>query len=209
MAWVLFQNWRKSLRSTTFAHCMKLYTFTQKYQWPDFSYCIENDSRHFQGKSVWTWSFQTWNKLSMIHPSEGLVSFTFIRWHIGWLCQGRKKSNHFNNLWKKTFLEWAVNKIKIINKSVALQALTNLGPAVNTITKQCIKISCIRECSRSNAQVLFISNFVNHWHGSSSFSQHRKNWRVTVFWVVAPCSLIEADQCLRGAYCLHHQRLLL
>jgi hypothetical protein len=26
-----------------------------------------------------------------------------------------------------------------------------------------------------------------------------------LFWDVAPCSLVEIDQCFRGAYCLHHQ----
>jgi hypothetical protein len=29
--------------------------------------------------------------------------------------------------------------------------------------------------------------------------------KMTVFWDVAPCSLIEIDQCFRGAYCFHHQ----
>jgi hypothetical protein len=28
---------------------------------------------------------------------------------------------------------------------------------------------------------------------------------VTVFWDVAPCSLVETDRRFRGAYCLHHQ----
>jgi hypothetical protein len=30
--------------------------------------------------------------------------------------------------------------------------------------------------------------------------------KVAVFWVVAPCSLIEIYQHFRGVYCLHHQR---
>jgi hypothetical protein len=29
--------------------------------------------------------------------------------------------------------------------------------------------------------------------------------KMTVFWDVAPCSLVEIDQYFRGAYCLHHQ----
>jgi hypothetical protein len=29
------------------------------------------------------------------------------------------------------------------------------------------------------------------------------NVKVTVFWDVVPCSLVEVYQCLRGAYCLH------
>jgi hypothetical protein len=28
---------------------------------------------------------------------------------------------------------------------------------------------------------------------------------MTVFWDIAPCSLVELDQCLRGVYCLHYQ----
>jgi hypothetical protein len=28
---------------------------------------------------------------------------------------------------------------------------------------------------------------------------------MTVFWVVAPCCLVEVYQRFRGAYCLHHQ----
>jgi len=28
----------------------------------------------------------------------------------------------------------------------------------------------------------------------------------TVFWGIAPCSLLEGNRCLRGAYCLHHRR---
>jgi hypothetical protein len=27
----------------------------------------------------------------------------------------------------------------------------------------------------------------------------------TVFWDVAPCSLVEINRCFRGVYCLHHQ----
>jgi hypothetical protein len=30
--------------------------------------------------------------------------------------------------------------------------------------------------------------------------------KVAVFWVVAPCSLIEANQRFRGPCCLHHYR---
>jgi hypothetical protein len=26
----------------------------------------------------------------------------------------------------------------------------------------------------------------------------------TAFWDVAPCSIVEIDQCFRGIYCLHH-----
>jgi hypothetical protein len=29
--------------------------------------------------------------------------------------------------------------------------------------------------------------------------------KMTVFWVVAPCSLVEVYQCFRGACSLHHQ----
>jgi hypothetical protein len=29
---------------------------------------------------------------------------------------------------------------------------------------------------------------------------------MAVFWVVAPCSLVEVYRSFRGAYCLHHQR---
>jgi hypothetical protein len=28
---------------------------------------------------------------------------------------------------------------------------------------------------------------------------------MTIFWDVTPCSLVDTDRCLRGAYCLHHQ----
>jgi hypothetical protein len=30
-----------------------------------------------------------------------------------------------------------------------------------------------------------------------------KRMKMTVFWVLAPCSLIEIDRRFRGAYCLH------
>jgi hypothetical protein len=29
--------------------------------------------------------------------------------------------------------------------------------------------------------------------------------KMAVFWVVAPCSLVEVRQRFRGLYCLHHQ----
>jgi hypothetical protein len=29
--------------------------------------------------------------------------------------------------------------------------------------------------------------------------------KMTVFWNVAPCSLVEIDRCFRATYCLHHQ----
>jgi hypothetical protein len=29
--------------------------------------------------------------------------------------------------------------------------------------------------------------------------------KVTAFWVMVPCSLVEVDWCFRGVYCLHHQ----
>jgi hypothetical protein len=29
--------------------------------------------------------------------------------------------------------------------------------------------------------------------------------KMTVFWDVAPCSLVEIARCFRDAYCLHHQ----
>jgi hypothetical protein len=31
------------------------------------------------------------------------------------------------------------------------------------------------------------------------------NKKIVVFWVVAPCSLVEVYQCFRGPCCLHHQ----
>jgi hypothetical protein len=34
------------------------------------------------------------------------------------------------------------------------------------------------------------------------------NWKevkMTVFWDVAPCSMIDIDRHFRGVYCLHHQ----
>jgi hypothetical protein len=33
--------------------------------------------------------------------------------------------------------------------------------------------------------------------------------KMTVFWDVALCSLVEIDQSFRGAYCLHHQNLMI
>jgi hypothetical protein len=32
---------------------------------------------------------------------------------------------------------------------------------------------------------------------------------MAVFWDVAPCSLAEIDRRFRGAYCLHHQDLIM
>jgi hypothetical protein len=29
--------------------------------------------------------------------------------------------------------------------------------------------------------------------------------KMTAFWDIAPCSLVEVDRHFRGAYCLHHQ----
>jgi hypothetical protein len=31
-------------------------------------------------------------------------------------------------------------------------------------------------------------------------------YKMTVFWDVTPCSLVEIDRIFRGAYCLHHTR---
>jgi hypothetical protein len=33
--------------------------------------------------------------------------------------------------------------------------------------------------------------------------------KITAFWDIAPCSLIEVYQHFRGAYCLHHQGFIL
>jgi hypothetical protein len=33
--------------------------------------------------------------------------------------------------------------------------------------------------------------------------------KMTVFWDVAPCGLVEVDRHFRGAYCLHHQVALM
>jgi hypothetical protein len=37
------------------------------------------------------------------------------------------------------------------------------------------------------------------------FYQHYKSLKIAVFWVVAPCSLVEVYQRFRGPCCLHHQ----
>jgi hypothetical protein len=29
--------------------------------------------------------------------------------------------------------------------------------------------------------------------------------KISIFWDVAPCSIVEVDRRFRGAYCLHHQ----
>jgi hypothetical protein len=34
---------------------------------------------------------------------------------------------------------------------------------------------------------------------------HNVRMKMTVFWDVVPCSLVEIHRCFRGAYCLHHQ----
>jgi hypothetical protein len=31
------------------------------------------------------------------------------------------------------------------------------------------------------------------------------NMKMTAFWDIVPCSLVEVDRRFRGAYCLHHQ----
>jgi hypothetical protein len=33
----------------------------------------------------------------------------------------------------------------------------------------------------------------------------QRDFKMSVFWDLAPCSLVVVDRCLRGAYCLHHQ----
>jgi hypothetical protein len=33
--------------------------------------------------------------------------------------------------------------------------------------------------------------------------------KMTAFWDIVPCSLVEVDRRFRGAYCLHHQIALL
>jgi hypothetical protein len=38
-----------------------------------------------------------------------------------------------------------------------------------------------------------------------SRSKNMKNLKIAVFWVVAPCSLVEVYQRFRGPCCLHHQ----
>jgi hypothetical protein len=32
--------------------------------------------------------------------------------------------------------------------------------------------------------------------------------KMTAFWVVAPCNLVDVDRCFRGAYCLHNQDIV-
>jgi hypothetical protein len=45
------------------------------------------------------------------------------------------------------------------------------------------------------------------WHLHSLFIYHPSDYvfKVAVFWVVAPCSLVEVYRHFRGACCLHHQ----
>jgi hypothetical protein len=38
----------------------------------------------------------------------------------------------------------------------------------------------------------------------AEYKQHRA-WKIAVFWVVAPCSLVEVYQRFTGPCCLHHQ----
>jgi hypothetical protein len=42
-----------------------------------------------------------------------------------------------------------------------------------------------------------------------SFRRTKQRFKMAVFWVVAPCSLVELYQRFRGPCCLHHQGDLL
>jgi hypothetical protein len=43
------------------------------------------------------------------------------------------------------------------------------------------------------------------WRVSRVWGSHGGEYEVAVFWVVAPCSLVEVYQRFRGPCCLHHQ----
>jgi hypothetical protein len=42
-------------------------------------------------------------------------------------------------------------------------------------------------------------------HGVNDVRQTEIHTKIAVFWVVAPCSLVEVYQRFRGPCCLHHQ----
>jgi hypothetical protein len=56
------------------------------------------------------------------------------------------------------------------------------------------------------------SNLINFMKKESSYNKlshdEISSWmKMTVFWNVAQCSLVEIDRRFRGDYCLHHQGL--
>jgi hypothetical protein len=67
----------------------------------------------------------------------------------------------------------------------------------------------IRNLPKASTLLCFfvIHNFIFHvlYCDFLSLVEATFNWKMAVFWVVAPCSLVEVYQSFRGPCCLHHQ----
>jgi hypothetical protein len=46
---------------------------------------------------------------------------------------------------------------------------------------------------------------LDHPPYSPDLSPCHFHMKIIIYWDIAPCSLVEINQCFRGAYCLHHQ----
>jgi hypothetical protein len=77
-------------------------------------------------------------------------------------------------------------------------------------------ITLVSSTSTSRKAVMLTELYLKSSRSKVSISCRRKEkfeisccrsgeYEMAVFWVVAPCSLVEVYQRFRGSYCLHHQ----
>jgi hypothetical protein len=97
----------------------------------------------------------------------------------------------------------------LIAADMKIRAVTRVGQEGHSFQVQCMQGQKMNKMNTKN------EGFYNFFSGGGAqFSSlpHAQETlvtaliKMTVFWDVTPCSLVETDQCFRGAYCLCHQR---
>jgi hypothetical protein len=66
-----------------------------------------------------------------------------------------------------------------------------------------VEIKEFKEAYQEYPQIFFMRPGNSEQHNTST-ELSKKNMKMAVFWVVAPCSLVEVYQCFGGPCCLHH-----
>jgi hypothetical protein len=69
-----------------------------------------------------------------------------------------------------------------------------------------VNLYCLHFCQKIESSVILIQNFYHHCVSEGVDWIHLK---MAVFWVVAPCSVVEVYQRFRGTFFLHHQITLM
>jgi hypothetical protein len=115
------------------------------------------------------------------------------------------KSTEVKQPWKRTH----VSKVDAFSLSVRRQV--RLGGAVHLSTSRNswrdISLTLIvrkRKCQAGYTECP--KRYTTHLNVMLRFQDLTAiSMKVTVFWDVVPCSLVESDRCFKGAYCLHYQ----